>query len=66
MRSFLGLNPHVPHRALSVSPHLPEAWGHIALTELRLGGVTVHLEAEGQTVTTRGLPDDWRLVTPSG
>ena len=57
MRSFLGVDPHVPRRTLSVSPHLPEAWGRIALTDLRLGGVTVHLEAEGETVTTRGLPE---------
>ena len=66
MRSFLGLNPHVPRRTLSVSPRLPKAWGKIALTDLRLGGMTVHLQAEGETVTTRGLPSDWQLVTPSG
>jgi glycogen debranching enzyme len=66
VRSFLGLEPHVPQRRFAVAPHLPEAWGRITLTDLRLGGVTVHLEAEGQTVKTRGLPDHWRLVTPSG
>jgi hypothetical protein len=38
----------------------------VTLSDLRLGGITVHLEAEGTTVKTRGLPDDWRLVTPSG
>ncbi len=66
VRSFLGLDPHAPRRTLSVSPHLPEAWGRIALTDLRLGGMTVHLQAEGQTVKTRGLPDDWQLITPDG
>jgi glycogen debranching enzyme len=66
MRSFLGLNPHVPRRSLSVAPCLPGAWGRIALSNLRLGGVTAHLEAEGETVTTRGLPEDWQLVPPSG
>ena len=66
VRSFLGLHPHVPHRPLVVSPHLPWAWGRVALTDLRLGGMTVHVQAEGETVTTRGLPSDWQLVTPSG
>jgi glycogen debranching enzyme len=66
VRSFLGLDPHVPQRRLAVAPHLPGAWGRIALTDLRLGGITVQLEAEGETVKTRGLPDDWQLVTPSG
>ncbi|BBY38550.1 amylo-alpha-1,6-glucosidase [Mycobacterium mantenii] len=65
VRSFLGLEPHVPQRRLAVAPQLPEAWGRVKLSDLRLGGITVHLEAEGETVTTRGLPDDWRLVTPS-
>jgi len=66
VRSFLGLQPHVPQRRLAVAPHLPEAWGRVTLSDLRLGGVTMHLEAEDTTVKTRGLPDDWRLVTPSG
>jgi glycogen debranching enzyme len=66
LRSFLGLDPHVPQRKLSVSAHLPTAWGRIALTDLRLGGLTVHLEAEGELVKTHGLSDDWQLVTPSG
>jgi glycogen debranching enzyme len=66
VRSFLGLDPHVPRRTLSVSAHLPPGWGCIALTDLRLGAVTVQLQAEGQTVKTRGLPKDWQLVTPLG
>lgn len=65
LRSFLGLDPHVPNRTLSVSPWLPGEWGRITLANLRLGGTTVHLEAEGKTVEARGLGDDWQLVTPS-
>ncbi|GFG74798.1 amylo-alpha-1,6-glucosidase [Mycobacterium botniense] len=65
MRSFLGLDPHVPRRRLSMAAQVPAAWGRIALTDLRLGGLTVHLEAEGGLVKTHGLPDDWELVTPS-
>jgi len=66
VRSFLGLEPDVPNRILTVSPQLPAAWGRIALTDLRLGEVTVQLEAEGQTVKTHGLPNDWQLVTAAG
>lgn len=64
LRSFLGLDPHVPNRALTVTPHLPAEWGRIALTNLRLGATTVQLEAEGETVKVQGLGDDWQLVTP--
>jgi glycogen debranching enzyme len=66
VRSFLGLDPHVPARRVAVAPHLPEAWGRITLSDLRLGNMTVHLEAEGQTAKARGLPEDWQLVVPSG
>lgn len=65
LRSFLGLDPEVPKRRLTVSPQLPATWGRTALTDLRLGDVTVHLEAEGQTVKTHGLPTNWQLVTVS-
>ena len=64
VRCFLGLHPDVPHRRLVVSPLLPRAWGRVALTDLRLGGATVHVEAEGQAAKVRGLPDDWQLITP--
>ncbi|MCA4708871.1 amylo-alpha-1,6-glucosidase, partial [Mycobacterium avium subsp. hominissuis] len=64
LRSFLGLDPHVPNRALTVTPHLPAEWGRIALSNLRLGATTVQLEAEGETVKVQGLGDDWQLVTP--
>ena len=38
--------------------------GRVALTDLRLGDATVHVEAEGQAAKVRGLPDDWQLITP--
>jgi glycogen debranching enzyme len=63
LRALLGLDPDVPHRRLSIAAHLPAAWGRIALTDLRLGSSTVHLEAEGELAKTAGLPDDWQLVT---
>jgi glycogen debranching enzyme len=63
VRSFLGLTPHVPQRTLTVIPHLPQRWGKLALTDLRLGPATVQIEAEGETVTAHGVPQQWRLVT---
>ena len=33
--------------------------------DLRLGAITVHFEAEGETVKTLGVPDDWQLLTPA-
>lgn len=56
VRSFLGLTPHVPQRTLTVIPHLPQRWGKLALTDLRLGPATVQIQAEGEAVTARGVP----------
>ncbi|GAA0537254.1 amylo-alpha-1,6-glucosidase [Saccharopolyspora subtropica] len=61
VRSFLGLEPHVPRRRLHLRPHLPDRWGRLVLTDLRLGATTLHLEAHGTTAEVRGLPEDWEL-----
>jgi len=53
-----------PPRA-TVCPQLPTEWGRVTLTDLRLGAITVHFEAEGETVKTLGVPDDWQLLTPA-
>jgi glycogen debranching enzyme len=63
VRSLLGLTPNVPQRSLEVVPALPKRWGTVALTELRLGEVTLDIEASGQTATVRRLPDDWQITT---
>ncbi|WP_054812577.1 amylo-alpha-1,6-glucosidase [Nocardia arizonensis] len=63
VRSFLGLDPDVPARTLTVRPLVPRGWGRIRLEDLRLGAVTVDLEAEGDQVTTARVPDEWKLVT---
>ena len=54
----------MPHK-VTVCPQLPTAWGRVTLTDLRLGAITVHFEAEGETVKTLGVPDDWQLLTPA-
>ncbi|WP_282779740.1 MULTISPECIES: glycogen debranching N-terminal domain-containing protein [unclassified Nocardia] len=63
VRSFLGLEPDVPRRTLTVLPHLPARWGSVELTDLRLGGTVIDLTVEGDRVTASNLPEDWRLVT---
>ncbi|GII23067.1 amylo-alpha-1,6-glucosidase [Planosporangium mesophilum] len=59
VRAVLGLDPHVPHRTLGLAPRLPERWGRVTLSNLRLGPATVNLTAHGDRATVRGLPGDW-------
>jgi len=59
VRAFLGLAPHVPHRTLTVRPHVPARWGEVTLSRLRLGPVTVRVSAEGDRASVTGLPDGW-------
>ncbi|MFF0491376.1 amylo-alpha-1,6-glucosidase [Nocardia sp. NPDC003482] len=63
VRSFLGLDPDVPRRSLTVLPHLPSRWGRVELTDLRLGGSMIDLAVDGQRVVASNLPEDWRLIT---
>ncbi|SES08908.1 Glycogen debranching enzyme (alpha-1,6-glucosidase) [Lentzea xinjiangensis] len=62
VRSFLGLDPHVPRRTVALRPALPAAWGEVRLKELRLGPATVDITARGAAAEVQGLPQDWRLV----
>lgn len=61
VRSFLGLEPHVPQQRLVVRPHLPGQWGRVRLSDLRLGELTVHVEADHEVAKVRGLPEGWDL-----
>ncbi|MFI6168152.1 glycogen debranching N-terminal domain-containing protein [Nocardia sp. NPDC051052] len=63
VRAFLGLDPDVPNRTITVRPLVPPEWGRITLSALRLGPITVDLEVEGAQVTAARLPDDWQLIT---
>ncbi len=63
VRSFLGLEPDVPHRTLTVLPHVPARWGRVELTDLRLGGTVLDLVVDGDQVGSSNLPDDWKLIT---
>ncbi|RMI30205.1 amylo-alpha-1,6-glucosidase [Nocardia stercoris] len=64
VRSFLGLEPDVPRRTLTVLPHVPAQWGRVALTDMRLGGSVFDLAVEEDRVVAKNLPDDWQLITP--
>lgn len=61
MRSFLGLQPDAPARTLTIAPRLPERAGTIRLTDLKLGGASITIEATGTEAEVTGLPDDWQL-----
>lgn len=62
VRAFLGLQPDVPGRTLSVQPALPARFGTVALNDLRLGRVSADVVADGDTATVTGLPDGWRVT----
>jgi glycogen debranching enzyme len=59
VRSALGLHPDVPRRTLALRPWLPDSWGRLRLSELRLGSTTLQVVARGDRVELNGLPDDW-------
>jgi glycogen debranching enzyme len=59
VRSFLGLEPHVPCRSLTVRPSLPARWGNVTLNGLRLGPVSLQVTADGNHATVQGLPPGW-------
>jgi glycogen debranching enzyme len=63
IRSALGLYPDVPHRRLTLRPQLPDSWGRLRLTGVRLGDATVQITARGAGVEVNGLPDDWVVLT---
>lgn len=62
VRAALGLAPHVPRRILGLRPRLPESWGAVTLTDLRLGQAIVRLEARGDHAWAHGLPDGWTYI----
>ncbi|WP_117211933.1 glycogen debranching N-terminal domain-containing protein [Allorhizocola rhizosphaerae] len=62
VRAFLGLDPHVPQRKITVRPHLPAAWGSLTLDRLRLAGHSIRIGATGQAVHTIDVPAGWRVV----
>ena len=53
------LEPHVPRRTLTTTPHLPPRWGGLTLSDLRLGDETAHISATGGKVAVSGLSAGW-------
>jgi glycogen debranching enzyme len=62
LRSFLGLDPDVPHRRLRLSPALPPSWGTITLDRLRLGDEQLRIGASHSGGRVSGLPADWSVA----
>ncbi|QIS14510.1 amylo-alpha-1,6-glucosidase [Nocardia arthritidis] len=60
VRSFLGLDPDVPGRLVTVRPQVPKRWGAVEFSDLRLGAAAVRLRVDGDRVDA-DLPDGWRL-----
>ena len=64
VRALLGLDPHVPQRRLTLRPRLPEDWGAVRLTELRLGSARVGVVASGGSAELAGVPEGWTVDLP--
>ncbi|MBL1079846.1 amylo-alpha-1,6-glucosidase [Nocardia sp. 2] len=62
VRSMLGLDVDVPRGRITLKPRLPERWGRVSLTDLRLGAHTLSIEAEGSSMKVQDLPPDWTLI----
>ncbi|MFC4374845.1 glycogen debranching N-terminal domain-containing protein [Nocardia halotolerans] len=62
VRSFVGLDPDVPAKRLTVRPRIPPSWGIVRLADFRLGPDTVDMEVRGTEVLTAELPEGWALV----
>jgi glycogen debranching enzyme len=59
VRAFLGLDPDVPGQRLGLAPRVPDRWGRLNLTRLRLGAETVHIHAHPDGASVSGLPESW-------
>jgi glycogen debranching enzyme len=61
--ALLGFEPSIPDGTISSDPHLPEAFGHVVVENLLLGGYRLSIDATGNEVKLTGLPDSLSLVS---
>lgn len=62
---YLGINPDVPARSLSVVPDLPSTWPQLSIDELRVGRSEISVSAQHSGklyVTTVTSPGGWNLT----
>ncbi len=59
LRAFLGLDPDVPRRCLSLRPQLPARLGAITISGLKLGTARVCVTAHGDVGAVEDLPPGW-------
>ncbi|WP_181700885.1 amylo-alpha-1,6-glucosidase, partial [Nocardia sp. GTS18] len=62
IRSFVGIDPDVPAKTLTVRPRVPASWGIVRLADFRLGTDTIDMEVRGTEILTASLPEGWELV----
>jgi glycogen debranching enzyme len=61
VRAFLGLDPDVPGRRLTLRPALPARWQELRLDGLHLGTAQVSIAASPARTEVTGVPDGWTL-----
>jgi glycogen debranching enzyme len=66
LRAFCGLDPDVPGRRVKLAPRLPQSWGTVTLSGLRLGPARLTVSARGGRGNVEGLPGGWAVDGVSG
>jgi glycogen debranching enzyme len=62
VRSMAGLEPHVAHRKLFVSPHLPAAFGPLTLENVPIGERRVTIDLAKDHAKVSGLEDGLQVI----
>jgi glycogen debranching enzyme len=66
LRAFCGLDPDVPAGQVRLVPRLPQSWGTVTLSGLRLGPALLTVTARGGRGNVEGLPGGWAVDGVSG
>ncbi|WP_067169323.1 amylo-alpha-1,6-glucosidase [Microtetraspora niveoalba] len=62
MRTLLRFDPWVPYRKLWIDPVLPEGFGTLSISGLRLAGTRVGIDVKDGETEISGLPDDIEIL----
>ncbi len=60
--TLLRLEPSIPDRVVACAAHIPESFGRVSVENLLLASARLSIEAVGNSVTVRGVPEGLRLV----
>ena len=50
---------------MDLAPRVPEDWGRLNVTRLRLGAEVVHVHAHPDGASVSGLPEGWAVGEPA-